>query len=135
MSIIDFSLPDDDEHSVGTNQKYITIHNDIDHLYRYPDLTEQTLFLYEMIGFAINEQPEDPIERSWEFTAIFEFIDELFDLPNQDLENLVEHIIGNEGQISAVLQQQYNEYFVDDHFLEIAVFSQEILMDVELSSA
>jgi len=47
MALIEYDLDETDHH--------ITIKNDLNYLYRYPDFTEHTLFLYKMMEASISE--------------------------------------------------------------------------------
>lgn len=78
----------------------IQINNDINYLYRYPDMTEHAIFLYRMMETAITNDLISEVLYIIEYDEIKKYINSLIDLSNQYLDKLVSDLIEQKGTLS-----------------------------------
>ncbi|MDH3326133.1 MAG: Fic family protein [Gammaproteobacteria bacterium] len=106
MAMLDWEL----DHG---NDNRAIIHNDIDYMYRYPDYTAHVIFTYDMMNAAIANDLLDEICLLLAFDLIKKAINELSDIPNNQLDTMVSIIIQGGGTVSKrkrqLLLKQMNE--------------------------
>jgi hypothetical protein len=90
MAMIDYEIEDDNS---------VVIQNDLNYLYRYPDLTPHVEFLYKMMRMAINVDLIKEVLFIVTFDGVKSAINGTFDMPNKQLDLLVQILVGNEGRV------------------------------------
>jgi hypothetical protein len=102
MAMIDYDL-NDDTHS-------ITINNDIGHLYRYPDLTPHVEFLYRMMETSISKDLMLEVVYLVKYDAIKKVIEDLYDIPNKELNLFIKLAIQNNGTINKKKRKRFKDW-------------------------
>lgn len=92
MALIDYEI-DEKDHSISIN-------NDINYMYRYPDLTHHVLFLYKMMEASISEDLIQEVLYILKYDAVKKAIEERYDIPNKELNLFIQLAIQNNGKIS-----------------------------------
>ena len=95
----------------------ITIKNDIHYMYRYPDLTAHVEFLFEMMETSILEDLIQEVMYITKYDAVKQVIEEKFDIPNKELNLLIQLSLQNNGKISHKKRKRF-EKWVDSQQLE-----------------
>ncbi len=124
MTVIDYDLDLNGE---------VIIHNDIQNIYRYPDLTLHVEFLYKMMELAITQDLMKEIIFLVTFDAIKELINNRFDIPNTKLNLLVNLLLQNNGKLSQSKKKQnlFNNYLTEKETNEIEEAVSEKLQEIE----
>ncbi|MDG1732578.1 MAG: Fic family protein [Thalassotalea sp.] len=91
MSMLDWELDPDNA---------VLIHNDIDHMYRYPDYTEHVEFVYDMMNTAISKELVEEMCLIIVYDFIKKSINSVADIPNAILDKIVSIIINGGGKVS-----------------------------------
>jgi len=109
MAMIDYEI---DENNHG-----ITINNDIGYMYRYPDLTQHVLFLYQMMEVSISEDLLQEVLYIVKYDAVKKAIEDRFDIPNKDLNLFIQLALQNNGKISKRKRERFKSW-VDESRLD-----------------
>ena len=118
MALINYDL-DEKDHS-------ITINNDINYLYRYPDFTHHVLFLYEMMEASISEDLMQEVMYIVKFDAVKKLIEKLYDVPNKELNLFIQFALQNNGKIANKKRKRF-EGWIDEKKLQAL---EEMISDV-----
>lgn len=78
----------------------VTINNDIDYMYRYPDYTEHVGFVYEMMETAISSELIEEICLLMAFDYAKKELNQSADVPNVIIDKIIAIIISNGGKCS-----------------------------------
>jgi len=124
MAMIDYDL-DEEDHSIKIN-------NDIGFMYRYPDLTDHVCFLYDMMEASIGEDLLQEIEYIVKYDAVKRVIEDLYDIPNNKLNLLIQLAIQNDGAISKKKRSHFTNYIQES---EIEVLQSSIQRVLEETAA
>ncbi|MFT4850992.1 MAG: Fic family protein [Sediminicola sp.] len=109
----------------------IQINNDINYLYRYPDMTEHAIFLYRMMETAITDDLISEVLYIIEYDEIKKFINGLIDLPNQYLDKLVAVLIEKKGTLSNNKNKKYLRGVPQQDLDEIEEYSKKAILQTE----
>lgn len=110
MAMIDYELMEDNS---------VIINNDLSYMYRYPDLTEHVDFLYRMMDMAINVDLLEEVFVILTFDGVKGAISNVFDLPNKQLDLLVQILIANAGKIGKKKRKLFYDWVSDEEFQQI----------------
>lgn len=106
MALVDYEM-DEGDHSISIN-------NNIDYMYRYPDLTPHVLFLYEMMEASISEDLIQEVLYIVKYDAVKKAIDERYDIPNKELNLLIQLALQNGGRISKRKRERFLSWIPED---------------------
>ncbi len=109
MALIDYEL--------SPNDYSLKIDSDLDYLYRYPDLTAHVIFLYEMMESAISEDLVKEVTYIIKYDLVKEIIEQLYDLPNKDLDLMIRLIIQNNGKVAQKKRKKFYGW-IPEHSLQ-----------------
>jgi len=110
MAILEYELDDQQ------NNK-IEIKNDIDYMYRYPDYTEHTSFIYEMMDCAISNELIEEICLLIVFDFAKKIINSIADIANGTLDKIVSILISQGGKCSKA-KRKYVTNHIEVELLE-----------------
>ncbi len=111
MAIIDYDI-DETDHSISIN-------NDISYLYRYPDLTSHVVFLYKMMEQSISDDLIQEVLYILKYDAVKKAIEQFYDIPNKDLNLLIQLAIQNNGKIAKNKRAKFANWISDDQLVEL----------------
>ena len=111
------------------NNNRVTIKNDIDFMYRYPDYTNHVVFIYDMMNTAIAGELIEEICLLFVFDTIKTQINAAADIPNNKLDTLVSVIIQGGGKVSET-KKKYALSFIGEKLLsDMEEFSVNLIQD------
>jgi hypothetical protein len=123
MAMTDYDL------IVEENNKLV-INNDLDYLYRYPDLTDHVCFLYKMMDSAITEDLLKEITFIIKFDSIKNFLNRSYDIPNKQLDLLTNVLLHNSGKISNSKRGKFRDWLQEAEIAKIEVDISSLLDDM-----
>lgn len=123
MAMIDYDLNDEDFS--------ITINNDIQHFYRYPDLTAHVEFLYNMMETSISEDLLHEVWYLFKFDAVKKAIEENFDIPNKELNLFIKLALQNDGKIGLSKRKRFQKWISEEDLIELEKNISLILADIK----
>ena len=109
----------------------IQINNDINYLYRYPDMTEHAIFLYRMMETAITNDLISEVLYIIEYDEIKKYINSLIDLSNQYLDKLVADLIEQRGTLSKNKKKKYLKGIEENDLTDIEQYAQGAILQTE----
>jgi hypothetical protein len=117
MALINYDL-DEKDHS-------ITINNDINFMYQYPDLTDHVVFLYEMMKTCISQDLMHEVIYIVKYDAVKKEIEKRYDIPNKELNLLITLVLQNNGTLSARKRKRFLGWIAEAEFqtLERAILT------------
>lgn len=124
MALINYDL-DEKDHS-------ITINNDINYLYRYPDLTDHVLFLYKMMEASISEDLRQEIVYIVKFDAVKKAVEKLHDMPNKELNLFIQLALQNDGKIANKKRKRFYGWVDEENLLNLEGIIFDILEDIRV---
>ena len=77
--------------------------------YRYPDLTDQAIYLAETIIATIKEDIYSEIDFLTKYDEVKQAFQEIVDMPNQRFDLLVKLLHQNQGQLASRKRSYFNE--------------------------
>lgn len=119
MALIDYDM-DESDHSISIN-------NDISYMYRYPDLTPHVLFLYEMMEASISEDLIHEVLYIAKYDAVKKAIEEQYDIPNKDLNLLIQLALQNSGKVSKRKRGRFSNWISEEELESLELKICEIL--------
>lgn len=122
MAIIDYDI-DETSHS-------IEISNDIGYMYRYPDLTEHVLFLYRMMEVSISEDLLQEVLYIVKYDAVKKAIEGHFDIPNKELNLLIQLALQNNGKISKRKRERFTHWIREEELVGLERTICRLLEDI-----
>lgn len=126
MALIDYEINETD-HS-------ITINNDIDYMYRYPDLTPHVIFLYEMMEASIVEDLMQEVLYIVKYDAVKKVIEEQYDIPNKELNLLIQLALQNNGEISKRKRAKFANWIDDEQLVLLEKIICSLLEDIMMKN-
>ncbi len=111
----------------------ILIHNDIHHFYRYPDLTCHVDFLYKMMSASIKKDLLPEIVQIYMYDSVREIINNNYDLPNKELNVLVNVLMENDGAIGKKKKKRgmFGDYLSEEEISQIEEISIELIASMK----
>lgn len=106
------------KYDIDENDHSIVINNDINYMYRYPDLTAHVEFLFEMMETSILEDLMQEVLYIIKYDAVKKAIEERFDIPNKELNLFIQLSLQNSGKISNKKRKRF-ENWIDDKQLDL----------------
>ncbi|PCJ35091.1 MAG: hypothetical protein COA75_11985 [Cellvibrionales bacterium] len=122
MALIEYDMNEED-HS-------ITIKNDIQHMYRYPDLTPHVEFLYEMMEASISEDLIQEVLYIVKYDAVKKAIEDNYDIPNKELNLFIQLSLQNQGKISNKKRNRFKEWIDEEALTGLEEVICEVLEDI-----
>ncbi len=122
MALIDYDL-DESDHS-------IIINNDINYLYRYPDLTAHVEFLYKMMETSISEDLIQEVVYIVKYDAVKRIIERLYDIPNKELNLFIQLALQNNGKISKRKRSKFKDWIDETNLQSLEKAICNILEDI-----
>ncbi len=122
MALINYDL-DEKDHS-------ITINNDINYLYRYPDFTAHVEFLYKMMEEAISEDLIQEVIYIVKYDAVKKAIEELYDVPNKELNLFIQLALQNNGKIGKKKRKRFKDWINEDRLQDLEKVICHLLEDI-----
>lgn len=122
MALIDYDF-DESDHSISIN-------NDIRHLYQYPDLTSHVVFLYEMMEQSISDDLIQEVMYILKYDAVKKAIESSYDIPNKDLNLLIQLAIQNNGKIGKRKRARFANWISDEQLKGLEGLIASILEDI-----
>lgn len=119
MALIDYDM-DESDHSISIN-------NDISYMYRYPDLTPHVLFLYKMMETSIAEDLIHEVLYIARYDVVKKALEERYDVPNKDLNLLIQLILQNNGKVSKKKRARFFNWIPEDELISLESKIGEIL--------
>ena len=98
------------KYDINKTDHSITIKNDIHYMYRYPDLTAHVEFLFEMMETSILEDLIQEVLYIIKYDAVKQVIEERFDIPNKELNLLIQLSLQNNGRISNRKRKRFEKW-------------------------
>jgi len=83
-----------------TDNGNVEVKNDTIDLYRFFDATKQAEFLYECVETTIEETLPEEVSYLENHTKMRDYIEQKFDMPDKDMENLIRFLRQNDGVLS-----------------------------------
>jgi hypothetical protein len=123
MALINYDM-DEDTHSIKIN-------NDINYLYRYLDLTPHVEFLYKMMETSISEDLIEEVVYLIKYDAIKKVIEDLYDIPNKELNLFIQLVLQNNGTISKKRRQKFNDWIDEEGLQALELTISFILESIE----
>ena len=123
MAMIDYDLDDTD--------KSITINNDLSYMYRYPDLTPHVEFLYKMMDAAINIDLLKEVFFILKFDTVKKIINKRYDLPNKELDLLVQLLLSNNAIVGKKKRKRFEEWLKAGEFEEIELIAAKYFKELD----
>lgn len=118
MALIDYDL-DEKDHS-------ITINNDINFMYQYPDLTDHVVFLYEMMKTSISQDLMQEVIYIVKYDAVKKEIEKRYDIPNKELNLLIALVLQNNGTLSIRKRKRFYGWIAEAGLKEL----ERVILDV-----
>jgi hypothetical protein len=116
------------------NEFRIVIQNDLHYLYRYPDFTEHVKYIYDVMDTSTKFELLSEVVYLVTFDSIKRFLNENADIPENHLNNLVNILINNAGQISNK-KRDYALKYIDNTVLQmVEKAAVELIDDLEKHS-
>jgi len=106
MALVDYDM-DESDHSISIN-------SNIDYMYKFPDLTPHVLFLYEMMEASISEELIQEVLYIVKYDAVKKAIEERYDIPNKELNLLIQLALQNSGKISNRKRERFLKWIPAD---------------------
>lgn len=122
MAIINYEM-DEKRHS-------IVINNDINYMYRYPDLTEHVHFLYQMMEVSISKDLIQEVLYIVKFDAVKKAIEDHFDIPNKELNLLIQLALQNNGKIGKSKRNRFQNWIKEDELVQLERIICTLLEDI-----
>ena len=122
MALIDYEI-DEKDHS-------ITINNDIDYMYRYPDLTPHVIFLYKMMEASISGDLIQEVLYIVKYDGVKKIIEEKFDIPNKELNLFIQLALQNKGTISKKKRKKFAGWIDDKQLAALEKMICTLLEDI-----
>lgn len=98
-----------------TEDGNVDVKNETIDLYRYFDATLLAEFLYECVKTTIDETLPEEVRYLQNHSQMRGFIEQLFDMPDKDIENLIGFLRQNNGQLSKrVLEKEFKNLNKDE---------------------
>ena len=119
MALIDYDI-DESDHGISIN-------NNIDYMYRFPDLTPHVLFLYEMMETSISEDLIQEILYIVKYDAVKKAIEERYDMPNKELNLLIQLALQNNGKISNRKRERFLKWIPADELASLELIISSLL--------
>ena len=124
MALINYDL-DEKDHS-------ITINNDIDYLYRYPDFTDHVLFLYKMMEASISKDLMQEVMYIVKFDVVKKAIEKLYDVPNKELNLFIQLALQNNGKIGKKKRKRFGAWINEASLQALEEIICNVLEDVNV---
>lgn len=124
MAILEYELDD-------TQNNKIKIKNDIDYMYRYPDYTEHTLFIYEMMQCAISNELIEEICLLIVFDFAKTALNSIADIANGTLDKIVSILISQGGKCSKAKLKFITRYIDVKHLSAIEGGISKLINDIK----
>lgn len=105
----------------------ITIENDINYLYQFPDLTHHALFLKDMLSIAIDQELIEEILYILTFDQIKTQLNQAVDLSDKDLSNYVNWLMQNNGNFAVNKRKQVAKYHSDEQIQQMQLIAQDAM--------
>ena len=118
MAMIDYEL---------TDQNSVIINNDLNYMYRYPDLTAHVEFLYRMMDMAINVDLLEEVFVILKFDGIKAVINGTFDMPNKQLDLLVQMLSANDGKVGKKKRKLFYDWISEEEVQQVEAAASEII--------
>lgn len=118
MAMIDYELMDDNS---------VIINNDLGYMYRYPDLTEHVNFLYKMMDMAINVDLIEEVFVILNFDGIKSNINSLYDMPNKQLDLLVQMLVSNGGRVAKKKRKLFYGWLAEEELQQVEGVAVEVI--------
>ena len=122
MALIDYQI-DENDHS-------ITINNDINYMYRYPDLTPHVIFLYKMMEASISEDLMQEVLYIVKYDAVKKTIEERYDIPNKELNLFIQLALQNKGKIGKRKRKKFANWIDDQQLIALEKTICSLLEDI-----
>jgi len=126
MALIDYEI-DEKDHS-------ITINNDINYLYRYPDLTPHVVFLYKMMEASISEDLIQEVVYIVKYDAVKKAIEERYDIPNKELNLFIQLALQNKGKIGRRKRAKFSNWIDEEQLQSLEETICTLLEDIMAKS-
>ena len=111
MSRIRYDLGDD-------NTMVVTNPDDVEHYFRYPDLTEQAIYLAETLKETITEDIYQEMDFLLKYDQIKDAIQETVEMPNRSIDLMIKFLHQNRGVLAARKRNHFPE-LTDDEISEM----------------
>jgi len=119
MALINYDI-DEADHSISIN-------NDISYMYRYPDLTPHVLFLYNMMEASISEDLIQEVLYIVKYDTVKTAIEERYDIPNKELNLLIQLALQNNGKISKRKRERFFGWIGDEELKSLEAIICDLL--------
>lgn len=114
------------EFKVNPNQSItITNPNKVEGYYRYPDLTEQSIYLARIIKETIEEDIYNEMDFLMKYDEIKSAIQRIVDMPDRQMDRLIKYIHSNHGKLSKRKREKFDK-LTDSEIKEIETAFVEI---------
>ena len=123
MALLDYDL--------NPKDNSVKIHSDLNYLYRYPDLTSHILFLYKMMETAISEDLVKEVTYIIKYDLVKSIIEELYDLPNKDLDLLIKFVIQNNGKVATRKRVRFYGWIPESDLSRLEVLISKALNEIK----
>lgn len=107
----------------------VEVLNDTIDLYRYYDATKQAEFLYECVEETVLKTLPDEVQYLEHHDKMRNFIQGIFDMPDKDLENLIDFLRQNDGKLSNRARNKEFKALTNDEVTMLETKYQEIFLD------
>jgi len=122
MALIDYEINEKDYS--------ITINNDINYMYRYPDLTPHVLFLYQMMETSISKDLIQEVLYIVKYDAVKKEIENRYDIPNKELNLFIKLALQNKGKISNKKREKFVNWINDEQLVTLEKVICTLLEDI-----
>lgn len=123
MALIDYDIDEED--------LSLTINNDLQHLYRYPDLTEHVEYLYRMMDTAISDDLIPEIVYIVAYDQAKEIIEDFCDMPNREVDLFIKFAMQNNGKIAKKRRKDFYEWINEEEIVQIEGKLKEVVTSLE----
>ena len=96
-------------------------------MYRYPDLTPHVLFLYKMMETSIAEDLIHEVLYIAKYDAVKKAIEERYDIPNKDLNLLIQLVLQNDGKVSKKKRARFLSWIPEAELISLESNIGEVL--------
>lgn len=110
MAMLDYHFDD---------KNCLTINNNIDHMYRFPEFTDHVVFVYEMMTAAISEDLIQELLLMTAFDSVKSAVHAEADIPNNEIDTLVAILLSGGGKISNSKRPAFLEYLADRQITQL----------------
>ncbi len=115
------------QYDYDENSGTISLENDINYMYQFPDLTPHVLFLNDMMDVAINHELIEEILYILTFDKIKQWLNKQFDLSEKVLSNYVNWLMQNNGKFATRKHKQVAKHHSEKDIEEMHKFAIEAL--------